>query len=36
MKKQRIVGIDNQGITGLEYIYDELIKGSSNILNIYS
>jgi len=31
-----IVGIDNQGITGLEYIYDELIKGSSNILNIYS
>jgi stage V sporulation protein D (sporulation-specific penicillin-binding protein) len=31
-----IVGIDNQGITGLEYIYDELIKGSTNTLNIYT
>ena len=31
-----IVGVDNQGITGLEHIYDEIIKGSSNILNIYT
>lgn len=31
-----IVGIDNQGITGLEYVYDEYLKGESGGLLIYT
>ena len=31
-----IVGIDNQGITGLEYVYDGLIAKEKNILNLYT
>ena len=31
-----IVGIDNQGLSGLEYVYDENLKGSSGGINIYT
>lgn len=31
-----IVGIDNQGISGIEYIYDEYLKGESGALQIYT
>ena len=31
-----IVGIDNQGISGIEYIYDEYLKGSGGALQIYT
>ena len=31
-----IVGSDNQGITGLEYVYDSLIGVEKNILNLYT
>lgn len=31
-----IVGIDNQGITGIEYIYDDYLKGSKGALQIYT
>lgn len=31
-----IVGIDNQGITGLEYVYDKLIGSEKNSLNLYT
>ena len=31
-----ITGIDNQGITGLEYLYDDYLKGTSGKLGIYT
>ena len=31
-----IVGIDNQGITGLEYIYDDYLKGKKGSLQIFT
>lgn len=31
-----VVGSDNQGITGIEYIYDSYLKGGSGGLNIYT
>ncbi len=31
-----IVGIDNQGISGLEYVYDEYLKGTGGALQIYT
>lgn len=31
-----IVGIDNQGISGIEYIYDEYLKGKKGALQIYT
>lgn len=31
-----IVGIDNQGISGIEYIYDEYLKGSGGSLQIFT
>jgi stage V sporulation protein D (sporulation-specific penicillin-binding protein) len=31
-----IVGIDNQGITGLEYIYDDFLMGTPGSQNIYT
>ncbi|MBQ8292330.1 MAG: stage V sporulation protein D [Bacilli bacterium] len=31
-----ICGIDNQGITGIEYIYDEYLKGSSGAVKIFT
>lgn len=31
-----IVGIDNQGITGLEYIYDDYLKGDKGGVKIYT
>lgn len=31
-----IVGVDNQGITGLEYIYNEQLKGKTPILDIFT
>lgn len=31
-----VVGSDNQGITGIEYIYDSYLKGSIGGLNIYT
>ncbi len=31
-----IVGIDNQGISGIEYIYDEYLKGDGGSLQIYT
>ncbi len=31
-----ITGIDNQGITGIEYIYDEYLRGLGGSLNIYT
>lgn len=31
-----IVGIDNQGITGLEYIYDDFLMGTPGAQNIYT
>lgn len=31
-----IVGIDNQGITGLEYVYDDYLKGKSGGLLVYT
>ncbi len=31
-----ICGIDNQGITGIEYIYDKYLKGSSGAIKIYT
>ena len=31
-----ICGIDNQGITGIEYIYDEYLKGNSGAVKIYT
>ena len=31
-----IVGIDNQGISGIEYIYDEYLKGKGGALQIYT
>lgn len=31
-----IVGIDNQGITGIEYMYDENLKGGSGALQVFT
>lgn len=31
-----ITGIDNQGITGIEYIYDDILKDQKGSLNIYT
>lgn len=31
-----IVGVDNQGLTGLEYVYDSLLKGNKGSINIFT
>ena len=31
-----IVGSDNQGLTGLEFVYDSLLKGSTGSINIFT
>lgn len=31
-----ITGIDNQGITGLEYIYDDYLRGQSGAVNVFT